>query len=96
MTITNFDATTPQSKTVKSILEAYISLDLSNADQFFSKDFKFQTFPKISDLPEEVKEAHFDRYGPLFALMAKVEVCVQNRLLARRLTSAIPRLMSTK
>ena len=80
MTITNFDATTPQLKTVKNLMEAYFSLDIKNTEQFLFKDFKFQTFPKIPDLPEEVKGAHFERYGPLFALMSKVEVCIQHCL----------------
>ena len=96
MTVTNFNGTTPQPKTVKSLLEAYLSLDISNTERFLTKDLKFQTFPKVSDLPDEVKGAHFESWGPLLAMMSKVEVWAQQRLWARRLTSVIPSPMSTK
>ena len=71
---TNFNATTPQLKALKNVFDAYLTLDLANAEPLISKDFKFQTFPKIANLPDEEKGGHLERYGPLFALMTKIEV----------------------
>ena len=76
----NINATTPQLKFLKNLLDAYLTLDINKVEPFISKDFKFQTFPKIADLPDEAKEGHFERYGTLFSLMARTEVCVQLRL----------------
>ena len=68
------DATTPQLKTVKGAIDGYCSLDLKNALPFLAKDFAFQTFPKISGLPDEPKGEHLERYAGIFALFSKVEV----------------------
>ena len=80
MTITNFNATTPQLKAAKNLYEAYLSLDINNVGPLVSEDFNFQTFPKITNLPGERKGDHFERYGTLFSLMTKIEVCVQHRV----------------
>ena len=96
MSITNFNATTPQLKAVKKLFEAYLSLDIKNIEPHIAKDFKFQTFPKIADLPDEAKGTHAERYGPAFALMTKAEVCTRNRLRVRGLTFIVPRPMFTK
>ena len=92
----NFNATTPQLRAVKKIFDAYLSLDLTNAESLISKDFKFQTFPKIANLPDEGKGGHLERYGPLFASMTKIEVRTLHRLRAHRLTSIFPSMMFTK
>ena len=42
----NIDASTPQLKFVKDMLDAYCTLDVTKAEPFLSKDFKFQTFPQ--------------------------------------------------
>lgn len=76
MTLTNFNVTTPQSKAVKNLIEAYLSLDIYNIVPFISKDFKFQTFPKIAGLPDEVKEGHLERYGLLFSMVTSAKVCI--------------------
>ena len=86
MTLTNFNATTPQTKAVKDLFEAYLSLNIDNIKPFITKDFKFQTFPKIKGLPDEPKEGHFNRYGTLFSVVSRAEVRIQPRLRARRLT----------
>ena len=86
MTLTNFNATTPQSEVVKNLIEAYVTLNLSNIEPFVSKDYKYQAFPKVADLPDEPKGKHIERYGAFFSLLNKVEVGIQHRLRARRLT----------
>lgn len=78
--MSNFDATTPQLKLVKGCMDVCITLDINNIAPFISKDYKFQTFPKIADRPDETKEKHFERYGTLLSLLAKLEVrMVQNQ-----------------
>jgi len=69
----NINATTPQLRVVKNLFDAYLTLDYKNSEQYVSKNFKFQTFPKTPDLPDETKEGHFERYGALLSLVTKVE-----------------------
>lgn len=80
MTISNFDATTPQLKAVKNLLEAYHTLDVSKVEPFVAKGFRFQTWPETEELPEEQKDGHIERYGQLFSLMSSADVCVKRRL----------------
>ena len=75
----NFDATTPESKAVKNLIDAYVTRDLKNIVPLISKDYKFLSFPKIPEQPDEEKEAHLERYAPLFSMLTKVEVCSQHR-----------------
>ena len=77
--MSSFNATTPESKAVKNLTDAYLTLDLKNIVPLISKDFKFLSFPKIPDHPDEEKEAHLERYAPLFSMLTKVEVCAQHR-----------------
>lgn len=80
LTLSDFNATTPQLEVVKKLFEAYLSLDVHNLEPLISKDFKFQTFPKIDGLPDEEKGGHFERWGPLLSLMTKLEVCIRHYL----------------
>ena len=64
--------------------------------QLVSKDFKFQTFPKIASLPDEPKAAALKRYGAVMTLLGKMEVCIRNNRRVRRLRSGIPRSMLTR
>jgi len=75
----NIDATTPQLKVVKDWTDAYFSLDINRVEPFLSKNFKFQTFPKIMDVPEEGKAAHIQRYKWMFGTFEKAEVRIQHR-----------------
>ena len=61
--MTNILATTPQLKVVKNLFDAYISLDIKNVKWYFSKNFTFQTFPKIPNLPDEEQGMYAERYG---------------------------------
>lgn len=73
----NLDATTPQLKVVQSVVESYSSRDLENSASIFSKDFKFQSYPKTTYHVEETKAEHFKKYGGVFPSYAKVEVSIQ-------------------
>lgn len=88
MTIINFDVTTPQSKFVKSVFDAALTRDFTNIRPFVSKDYTYQTFPKIAGLPDEDKEGHFQRYGSMSSLVTKLEVRFQSHFSTRMLTSA--------
>ena len=96
MTLSNFNATTPQSKVVESFFWAVVTLDIRNVEPFISKDLKLQTFPKHAALPDEPRANFLEKYGSVLSLLKKIEVRVQNGLGARRLRSIIPSTISTK
>ena len=75
----SFDGTTPESKAVKNLIDAYLTFDLKNIVPLIAKDFKFLSFPAIPEHPDEGKEAHLERYAPLFSMFTKLEVCAQRR-----------------
>ena len=75
----NIDATTPQLKLAKQLVEAYTSRDIDKVASLISKDFKLQTFPKTTDLPDEAGGAHIQKYGPILAALTKVEVRTQHQ-----------------
>ena len=77
--MTSIDDTTPQLNLVKRLFDAYCTRDINNVLPLLSKDYTFQTFPKIPDMPDETKASHLERYGPLLSLFTKVEVCTQHR-----------------
>ena len=97
--MTDINANTPQLKAVKDMIDAYITLDISKVEPFVSKSFKYQTFPKVADLPEEPKAAHIQRFGRMLAVMNKFEVRISNTGEAhqiRRLIRPTPRSFPTK
>jgi hypothetical protein len=51
----NIDAPTPQLKAIKKWLDALTSLDISKVEPLISRTFKYQSYPKIIDLPEQAK-----------------------------------------
>ena len=65
---------TPQLKLVKDYADAYCTLDINNIEQHMAKDFKYQTFPKISEIPDQSKEVHIQKWGPILSVMTKEEV----------------------
>ena len=70
----NFDASTPQLKVVKNWIDAYCTLDTKNIEPFISKNYEYQAFPEVADLPKEAKERHLERYGAMLAEASKLEV----------------------
>jgi len=73
----NVNATTPQLKAVKNYLDAYTSLDVNNVERVLSKNFKFQTFPETTDLPEQAKGAYIERFRRASTLMTKMDVRIR-------------------
>ena len=66
------NATTPQLNLVKDYINAYLTLKIKNVEPFISKDYKFQSFPKVPDLPDQGE--HSERFGTVLSLMNKMEV----------------------
>ena len=77
--MTNIDATTPQLKAVKGLYDAYTTLDIKNLAPHLSKNFKLQSFPKVSDVPDEARGGHLEKYEAIFSLVKKLEVGIQHR-----------------
>lgn len=75
----NINATTPQLRATKTLLDGYFSRDISNVEPFISKNFKYQSFPKIADHPDESKMDHIQNWGPMFASLPSVEVRIRSR-----------------
>ena len=70
----NIDATTPQLKLAKDVTEAYLSRNLTSVAPYLSKNFTYQTFPKIADLPEVTKGGHVETYGAVLASFTQADV----------------------
>ena len=77
------DATTPQSKALKDLADAIATLDSKNTEPVLSKDFIFKMFPKSVELPDLTREEYIQKYGPVFLLFSKIEVCIQHLLPVR-------------
>ena len=94
----DFAAPTPQLKVLKAAIDGYLTRDISNAAPLISKDFKFRTFPKDPDHPDDGREEHIKKYGPLFASFTDAKVSTQSRRTAfeRRLIHTTPSSKPTK
>jgi hypothetical protein len=73
----NFDASSPQLRTMKKWIENLVSLDMTKVEPLISRNFKYLSFPKTIDLPDQTKEAYIQWFGGLMALIAKPEVRIQ-------------------
>jgi len=82
----NFDTSTPQLKVVKKLLDAYVSLDMSNAEPLLSKNFQYQPFPETG-LPKEAKGGHIQRIAGILAAVSKFEVCIRHLRTAFKLAN---------
>ena len=98
MLLSEYNATTPQSKVVEKAFKAIATHNFNTIASFLSKDFTLQTFPKVADLPDEPISKFLERYGAVFSLMKEFEVCIQSQypLRAHGLRSAIPSSIFTK
>lgn len=72
--MTNINDPTPQLKLTKKLIGDYSSRDLSDVGQFLSEDFKYETFPKVPELPEEAKGDHIQKWGAILGSFTKMEV----------------------
>ena len=66
----------PELKLVKSFMEAYQSLDIKSVALLVAKNYKFLTYPKVPDHPQETKEQHFEKYGPLLSVLVGIDVSI--------------------
>ena len=75
----SLSATTPQLKAVDRFYEAYRTRDLKNAEPFMSKNFIYKTLPKSAKVPDLAKAEYLEKFGPMFASLAKLEVRIRPR-----------------
>lgn len=73
----NLNPTTPQLKAVRTVVDTYASRDL-NSSTIFSKNFKYQSFPKTADHVEETRDVHFQKYESVLSSYAKKVVSVRS------------------
>jgi hypothetical protein len=73
----NFDVSTPQLKLVKQWIDAFSVLDTSKMDSLLCRNFKYQSFPKTIDVPEQTKAGFIQWFGGVFASMTKMKVSIQ-------------------
>ncbi|KAF9789569.1 hypothetical protein BJ322DRAFT_1018188 [Thelephora terrestris] len=69
----NIDATTPQLRATKTLLDGYFSRAVGNIEPLISKNFKYQSYPKVIDHPDETKMEHIQNWGPMFASFSSAE-----------------------
>ena len=93
------DASTPQTKAIKRLGDAYCSLDLNNVEPLLStQNYQYEPVPECTDFPKQTKESHLQMWGVVFSSMKKCEVCISHQRTAfeLRLTSTTPRSFITK
>jgi hypothetical protein len=73
----DFDASTPQRKLVKTWIESLAALDMNKVGTLLARDFKYQSFPKTTDVPELSKESVVQWFAGIFASMSKMEVRIR-------------------
>jgi len=82
----DFDTSSPKSKAVKQLLDAYISLDLNNVKPLISKDYQYEPLPKSPDIANQGKEDHIQKWGEIFSLLTKLDVRILRRRTAFKLS----------
>ena len=76
--MTYFDTTTPQLKVVDRLFAAYRSCDPQNLAPSLSKNYKFQSHPKTSDLHDQTGEEHIESLRLKFAKLTKIDVYIRH------------------
>lgn len=77
--MTDMDASTPQLKAAKALLDGYSSRDLDAVESHLSKDFRYQTFPKVDRYPDQTKEEHVQFWRSKFSAFTKTKVRTQHQ-----------------
>jgi len=67
---------TPQLKFSKKMFGYYGSRDISDVGQLLAKDFKFLSFPKVPEIPDQTKDSHLKTWGGILGSFAKLEPIV--------------------
>jgi hypothetical protein len=76
----NFDASTPQLNVVKEWFESYMTLDTNNTEPLLSKNFRYESFPRSSDIPDQSKKTHVEVWGARLSSIDKLEAGIIRRL----------------
>ena len=84
------DFNTPQSKAVKRLADAYISLDIKNVERLLSKNYQHEPLLESTDFPIQKKESHLQTWESICSSVNKHEVRIRHRRTAFKL-----RLIST-
>jgi hypothetical protein len=79
------DFNTPQLKAVKKLVDAYVSLDLNNAEPLTTKDFHYEPLPESTGYSKQSKEVHLQVWRELLSSVNKLEVRVRHRRTAFKL-----------
>jgi len=79
----NLDASTPQSRLIKKLLDGYFSLNMNNVEPLLSKDYQYELFPECAKFPKQTKESHLKLWGEVFSY--KTDVRIQYRFPGFRL-----------
>jgi len=73
----DFDANTPQLKAAKSLIDAYVSLDLNNLEPLLSKDFRYEALPEVPGVPIQTKEDHLQMWKEVYSVVSNLEVRIR-------------------
>ena len=65
---------TPQSKVVKGLLDAYATLDMNNVRPLLSENYQYELLPESPDLPAQTKETHLQTWRRVFSSVKEFEV----------------------
>ena len=69
-----FDTSSPQSRLIKSLCDAYLTLDMKNVAPLLSKDYVFEPLPESAELPKQTKEGHIQTWGKVLASTERAQV----------------------
>ena len=61
--MSKIDPTTPQLKLANDWFDAFLSGDVKKIQPRLSKNFEYQTLPKIAELPDQVAEEYIEKYS---------------------------------
>ena len=77
--MSNFNASTPQIKVIKNMIDAFSSLDLGKFNTLFSKDYQYEGFNGITDLAHADNATRIATSQTLLSGLTKSEVSIQQR-----------------
>ena len=75
----NFDASTPQLEAVKSLMDAFASLNLGELMTLLSKNYQYEAFNGATTLTKLDREAYAKVIQGLSAGVTKMDVSIQQR-----------------
>ena len=76
-----------QAQLVKKWIDVYESRKLEKLEEYLSCNHKYETFPKITGLPDETRRGYIQKYKKIFSLFNSFEVRIQHQGTAFELAS---------